>query len=465
MKRSTWQIALVLVLFVLVLLKIDSSSGTDLTASFVSCRLVLAGDTSHLYSHDPTSFNLVSDPIWWKVAKAGGCGPHTLLTPFVQTPLWPYFLQPVCGWMRFSSFNELFKVVLAVCFAALIWITGRYWTTRFFKPSWVLFTAILWVRADPLREAMELTQTHVIFVLLSVLAILFSRSNRPIWAGALMAIAAAVKITPGAFLVYWLLTRQRKAALSFVLASVALFLSTVLLAGRPVTIDYLHSMERLSNILLLARSNQSVAAWWAGLVSPPSQPLTFQAFHLPRALQYTCSSLIVLSAVAGARLDRRLEAYADSSTPPLGAIFTLLGATVFAPIAWSHYYLILVVPLILVMDAELQRRSYTLLCLFALIVGLANSPNLLRHAGYLHLPVPGLIRGQFYAGLLAMGALYLIYRRQMETRRDRGSSAPGVNLDFGGARTPLTELFRLDGSPKGRRGSTCTHGRTAPESG
>jgi hypothetical protein len=425
LKRSTWQIALVLVLFVLALLKINSSSGTDLTASFVSCRLIRAGEISHLYSHDQTSFNLISDPAWQRAASIGGA--NTQLVPFVQTPLWPYVLQPLCGSMQFSAFNELFKVTLALCFAALIWVTGRYWTTRFFRPQWVLLMAILWVRADPLREAMELTQTHAIFVLLTVLAILLARLNRPVWAGILLAISAQVKITPAAIVLYWLLMKQRRAALSFVLASVVLFVSTMLLVGRAATVDYLHSMARVSNVLLLAGGNQSMAAWWMGLVSPKAQALTFRELQLGAALKFLCSGLTIASAILGAYLDRRLEVHADGSTAPYGAILALLGTTIFAPIAWNHYYLILVVPLILVLDECLGRRSYPLLGLFVSIVALASSPNLLRHAGYLHLPVPDLVRGQFYAGLLAMAALYLLYRR--------------------------------------RRGPTCSPGRTAPESG
>ncbi|MGC9199848.1 MAG: glycosyltransferase family 87 protein [Acidobacteriaceae bacterium] len=316
---------------------------------------------------------------------------------------------------------------MAVCFAALIWLTGRYWTTRFFTPQWVLLVAVLWVRADPLRDAIELTQTHVIFVLLSVFAIILSRSNRPVWAGILLAVATAVKITPGVLVVYWLFTRQRKAALSFVLTSLALFTAPVLLTGPSAIVGYLHSMARVSNILLLAKGNQSMAAWWMGLLYPKNQPLTFQPLRLPATLKLVCSSLVVLSALFGAYFDRQREAPPGEPAVPYGAIFTLLGATVFTPIAWSHYYLILVIPLILMLDEYLRRRSYPLLCLFVFIIALSNSPNLLRHAGYLHLPVPDLVRGQFYAGLLAMAALYLLYRRQ--------------------------------------RDATCTHAHTARESG
>ena len=412
MKRNVWQILVVLIAFVLILLKISSSGGTDLTNPYVSCRLILAGEISHLYAYDPGSFNYVSDPVRSNVGTAAGIPLTTALTPYMQTPLWPYVLQPLCGSMNFPAFNAVFGVFIAICFAALIWLTGRHWTTRFFQPQWVLLMALLWIRADPLRDAMELTQTHVIFLLMSLLAIVLARSKRPVWAGVLLALAAAVKITPGFLVIYWLLTKQRKAAVSFMVASVAVFAATVLLTGRTATIDYMHSMSRVSHVLLLSRGNQSFAAWWMGGFYPRGESLTFRNLPLPAALKVACFVLVLLSTIAGAYFDRQLEVRGEESIAPYGAVFAMLGATMFTPITWLHYYIILVIPLILILDEQLRRRSYLLIGLFGMIVALASSPNLLRHAGYMHLPVPDLVRGQFYAGLLTMFALWFIYWRQ-----------------------------------------------------
>lgn len=409
--RRTWPVVFILVLLVMALGAVNGSSGTDLTASYVSCRLVLAHQTSHLYAYDPAFFNLVPDALWRQIARANGVPATTLLSPFVQTPLWPWALQPLCRATSFVTFNFIFRVLLATCFAGLIWLTGRYATTRFLAPSWVFVMAAVWVRSDPMREAMLLTQTHVIFLLLSVAAILWARSGRPVLAGILLAVAAAVKITPGVIVVYWLITRRNKAALSFVLCSVGLFLLTVIVTGREATTDYLHSMARVSNVLLLSGNNQSLTAWWMGSIYPKAQTLTFRSFPLPATLKALCLGLIVLSAVVGGYFDRRLAAL-NASIPPYGAIFSLLGAMVFTPIAWTHYSLLLVVPLILLLDDSLRQRSYAVLVLLASIFILVNSESILRYVRYLHLPTPDLVRGPFYAGILAMAAMILLLRRQ-----------------------------------------------------
>lgn len=409
MTRSLWLIALILALFSAAVLTLDSSSGTDLTASYVSCRLIQSGQASHLYAYDASSYNGLSDPAWHKIAEADGA---PVVVPFVQTPLWPYLLQPLCGRTRFPSFNLIFRIILCVCMAALIWITGYFWAPRFFKPLWVGLFVLAWLRADPLREAVELTQTHMIFLLLAFVAVLWARLGRPMWAGISLAAAAAVKITPGAMIVYWLMTKQRRAVVSFVVCSIVLVALTVLATGRTTTMDYVHSMSRVSNILLISGSNQSLAAWWMGDFRMKTAVLGFQPLLLPAALKISCLGLVVAATVIGGFCDRRL-AIRKPGTPPFGAVFALLGATVFTPIAWAHYYLILMVPLMLLLDAYLEHRSYAALLLAGAIFALVNSRLLIRHAGYMHLPAPDIVWGPFYAGILAMGSMLLMYRRSL----------------------------------------------------
>ncbi len=425
MTRSSWLIALILALFSAAVVTLDSSSGTDLSGEYLGCRLIQNGQTSHLYAYDPTSFNSISDPAWKAMAQTAGVPKSTLLTPFMKTPLWPYLLRPLCGRANFPTFNLIFRIILSVCLAALIWITGYFWAPRFFKPLWVMLFAAAWLRADPLREAVQLTQTHIIFLLLTFLALLWARSGRPVRAGISLAAAAAAKITPGAIIFYWLMMKQKKAALSFVVCSIALVALTVLAVGRITTTDYIHSMSRVSNILVLSEGNQSLAAWWMANFFLKKEALSFRALPLPAALKVICLGLVIASTIVGGFCDRRL-AKRSPGIPPYGAVFALLGATVFTPIAWAHYYVILIVPLILLLDEYLLRRSYAVLLLLGAIFVLANVRLLVRHAGYMHLPAPNIVWGPFYAGVLAMAAMLLLYRRSLaESARTNSEGVPG----------------------------------------
>lgn len=425
MTRNCKFILFILGLFVVAVVALTSSSGTDITSSYISCRLVLTGKAAHLYAYDPTSFNAVSDKVWLQIAASKGVNPRVVLSPFVQTPLWPYILQPLCAGMSFPAFNLFFEIVLASCFAALIWLTGRHWTYKFFTPLWVSSICVLWIKADPLRDALQLTNTHAIFLVLTLLAILWARSGKPMLAGASLAMAAVVKITPAVFLIYWLVTKQKKAAVSFVLWSAALFIITVAASGKVITLDYLHSMSRVSHILLLSDGNQSLAAWWMGYRYPPSWVMGFRSLPMPAALSMISSLFVVLSAIVGGYYDLRVSPL-NSKVPPYGAVIAFIGATIFTPIAWGHYYILLVIPMILLLDDYLRDPSVPLIACLAAIFLLANTKVLLRQLRYLHLPASHVERGEFYAGLVAIFSMLFLFKRRLQSSALPTNSA--VNL-------------------------------------
>ena len=59
------KVALVLLLFtVLGAIQHWRVNGDDLTSTYLACQLLATGQQSYLYSHDPSNFSLVGDPVW-----------------------------------------------------------------------------------------------------------------------------------------------------------------------------------------------------------------------------------------------------------------------------------------------------------------------------------------------------------------------------------------------------------------
>ncbi len=402
-----------------------NSPGTDLTSSYLGCRLFVDGETAHLYSQDPSSYNLVSDPVWGQAAAGHGFSRKAFLPPYVQTPLWGYALQPACRELNWPAFDKLFVLLVSACFGALIWLIARRWTPRLMHPAWMAVVCVLFLASDTVRYSMQLSQTHIIFLFVALVAVVWARSGSPISAGILLAIAAAIKITPGLLLIYWLITKQFRAAASFVVASAALLAVTVFVTGPQVFLAYLHSMSKVSSILLVAYNNQSFAAWWSGGSYPAAQLQAWHSFLLPSGLRTVSLILLLGSAVLGGSIDRQL-ARTEPVPPPYGAMFTLVGATLFTPIAWSHYFVILLVPVLLLLDEFLRRKSYWLIGMAALIVTLTLyseiASHLVSHLGRLAAFFPVLVRNQFYAALVAMVSLAFLM-----TRRREGFAARAVS--------------------------------------
>ncbi len=420
-----YQVALVLLLFTLTTVFLHRHAvGEDLGSSYVGCRLVAAGQASHLYSHSVTIFSNVPDPLWKSIGRAAHFAPLGLLHPYVQTPLWAYSLQPLCTRMDFRAFFFIFLVLASAAMAATIWLAARYWAPRLFAPVPIAILCAVLSISEPFRYAMFLLQTHVFFLLLSVLALMLAERKRPVLAGILLALAAAVKITPGFLIVYWLMTRRRKAAGSFVAASVLLLAMTYLIAGPALFGAYLRELSETSKVLLVSFNVQSLAAWLTAWHFGAWEQLDWKTHSLPfflRALSLLCT---LASAAAGGWMDRR-AADAGSQAPPYGAVFTLIGVTIFTPIAWNHYFILMVLPVLVLLNEK--RRDQTAqgsvrIALVVAIVVLNLYPVRFSIEHHLLGPI-ALIRTQWYSGVLALVALWMASQRSLTDTALKASSS------------------------------------------
>ena len=138
---------------------------------------------------------------------------------------------------------------------------GRSWAGKFLRPLPLSILLLAIAISTPFQYAMWLVQTHALFLLMTVLALSLAERGRAVAPGALLAVACAVKITPGFLLLYWLAGGRFRAVVWFAVFSLVLAAMTVAVAGPDLMLDYVQSLRRVSNVLLVAFNNQSLAAW------------------------------------------------------------------------------------------------------------------------------------------------------------------------------------------------------------
>jgi hypothetical protein len=406
-----WKVFALLALFAcLGIFHYTQRTGDDLASSYLGCRLVAAGQATHLYSYDPDSFADIAenDAPWDEAADSGGF--TGFIHPYVQTPLWAYALRPLCTRTSFQTFDNIFVVFTCLSFAACIWLIARHWTPSFFNPYAIALTIVLLVLSQPFRYAMFLLQTHIFFFLATVAALIFART-RPLLAGLLLACAAAVKLTPAVLLIYWLLTRRWKAAASMALWSVLLWMATVLVAGRSLVATYLADIHRISNVLLIGLNNQSFAAWLMRPFYPHEDISSLHILPLSTAMRLGSAALMIIFTIVGGLIDR-LPAKDNISVAPAGAMIALIAATIFGPIAWTHYSIILLAPFMVIfqMNQTLRSRMVAIVAWFALAL---NYPPLATDIIKLEVGRLALVRGQFYSAVLCLVVLgYLVWKRR-----------------------------------------------------
>jgi hypothetical protein len=412
------QISLViLLLFTLLGIVRHLDGGDDLAASYFGCQLLASGQASHLYSHSAVDFATVDDPVWHTLAaNANFLPPVGYVHPYVQTPLWAFALQPACTRISFQAFNRIFIVLVMLATTGMLLLVLHFWTPILFRPIPVALICALFYRAEPLRYALALTQAHVIFLLFTLLAILLAQRNRPIAAGTLLAIAASIKMTPAFLILYWLARRQFKPALSFVISFAAICIFTILATGPSVTLAYLHELSEISNVLLVSYNNQSLAATWMTHTVPTNELLAFRIYPLPAVIKITSLLAIVTASLAGGWLDRK---NALRYLPPYGAIFAMVAATVLTPIAWTHYFILLVIPCMFLAAAARRDRDIpvrrNLWIFLALPLIAFNIYPLGTEVFHWTQATAIVIRPQFYTAILSLAALWLMARQQFVT--------------------------------------------------
>lgn len=410
-----WITILILAVFVAVgNVQFRKEEGEDLSSSYVGCRLVATGHTGVLYSFDAENFANIGDltGTWKRLGKAGGFPGY--LHPYVQTPLWAYLLQPLCDHMMFEGFKQVFLMLVMLSLAGVVWLVGRYWTPWVFHPLPIaLLTLGLWF-SQPFRYAMYLMQTHALFFFLTILGlVLAGRNDRRWngwwvagWAGLAVACAAAVKLTPIVLVLYWLPIGRWKAAVSTLFWTGVLGAVTVAAVGPGLTGAYLESLHRVSRVLLVAQNNQSFAAWTMGRFYPPDEVFDIDSLPLPTAVRLGSMALMLACTVAGGWVDRRVGARSKESArfPPVGAMMALIALTIFAPIAWTHYFILLIAPVMVLLQAVRSSRRWWLLLLLAVAAAL-NYPPLATAVLTMDIGDYAVVRGQFFSGVLLFVAL------------------------------------------------------------
>jgi alpha-1,2-mannosyltransferase len=122
--------------------------------------------------------------------------------PFAALLLWPFGLLPLG--LTITIFTVGTVVALAV---TTWWLVGRYpW------PRWYAFGIALPLvfAIEPTRETITFGQLNMLLVVLILADLLFWKGTR--WAGVGIGLAAAIKLVPGIFIVFLLVTRRWRAA-------------------------------------------------------------------------------------------------------------------------------------------------------------------------------------------------------------------------------------------------------------
>jgi alpha-1,2-mannosyltransferase len=256
--------------------------------------------------------------------------------PFAALTMLP---MAYLGWHVAIAISMLLTVVASL--AVLYWLVEPLARRRGWSPWFVLgVTAALAVAFEPLRETFLFGQVNAILLVLVAADLLFLvRYNRSV-AGVGIGLATAIKLTPGIFIVYLIITKRFRAA---VVASGTSMAATVLAAAvapdasREFWTDALWNTSRVGDEAFV--SNQSLN----GVVHrwDPQDPAS---------LVWVALVLTVLAVWAW-----RSRQAARAGNEAVGLALTGIVGVLISPITWVHHLVWVLPGLILLVDRGLTR--------------------------------------------------------------------------------------------------------------
>jgi hypothetical protein len=310
--------------------------------------------------------------VWW---TEGGdlyqfVAPRTVLgftyPPFAALAMLPMALlgTEIAGWV-----NALFNLaaLALILFAIVGPIADRYALPRWFA---VGIAVPLAGATEPVRETIGFGQVNLILAGLVIADLVALRRRgraaldgdtvaglrleqtplgwlRYAWltgafAGAGVGLATAVKLTPGLFIVYFLVTRQWRVAATAIGTTLGVTLLAYLIAGKESVTYFSNVIWDTNRVGFVdATPNQSLAGLLARAYDSPVTP----------GLMWLAFAALLLAV----GLSRARTAHAEGDEL---AAFTIVGLTANAicPISWTHHLVFLVPALVILLDVSLRRR-------------------------------------------------------------------------------------------------------------
>ena len=278
------------------------SRMVDLEVYRVGASALLSGKDIYSVS-EPSSGLVFTYPVFAAVMFA----PFAVMsTPLAQTAI--LVLSLVALW--------------AIVHLTVVAVRAGVGAVRGSAIAWSMPLSVVAVATHPVLETLLFGQINLILAAL-VLADVLPR-NRGRSRGVLVGIAAGIKLVPGIFIVYFLVTGQRRAAITAMLTGLGTVAVGFLVQPRASWAYWTsHAMDpdRMGGIAYV--TNQSILGMSARLMRDP---------HPPRTVTLTLSAVVVATVLV---LARRLSQQGDRFTA-VGVVAT--ASLLASPIAWSHHW-------------------------------------------------------------------------------------------------------------------------------
>lgn len=322
----------------------------DFAALYFAGQFFAEGTPASIYPKGETFFWDVPPHEWQLKADAASQfydRPARIVTPYIYPPIW---VLPLSWLSKVLDFKQASHAMLLLNVASLLAMLRIVFDLiqprRITLFHWVLILTLLLVTSTISRLALHLGQPQVLVSLLTLLAFVDLVKNRPVRAGAWLALAASIKLAPALFVVIFLMERNWKALGSFTVFGSVLAGLSVMLMGWPIHEAFLTKLSQVEGQVLVSRLNLSLELALFQIDQLIRGEFVFSIYEpdtFPKPIWVTWATrLLLVFGVVLIAFQTRIEDLRCRIWARLLLVAILLLLT--SPLGWLHY---MILPLVL----------------------------------------------------------------------------------------------------------------------
>jgi len=320
-----------------------SIQSADLYATWVAAEFMEMGRVDQVYPPAGAMFDMTTPSDWW--AHVAQTNDRARIFPYLYPPVWVWLVSHLTPVLTFETFDMIFLVIhQAALFGSIVLATRLCDLSG--KPQLavigVTYTAL--TLTLPMALGLAENQPQILVSFLIVFAFERAHFGRMRTAGALLALAAAIKLYPVLFVVIFLGRRQWSALGSFAVVGGALGLMSIVLVGWALHADYLELIKTLGRSVVLTNFSLSIDAYLAATVFANDLTPVHHARNidptaswaaLAKTPAWVMASLMANVAALAAVMWLAARSRRDALVLPFAATVLAL----LSPLSWAYTYM------------------------------------------------------------------------------------------------------------------------------
>jgi hypothetical protein len=353
----------------------DPVFSIDFSPYYVAGQLLAEGRTPELIPQPADGFFTTSSKPYLEAFQKYFFPDSQVATGWIYPAAYAWLFRPFVG-MDFITASRSWLLVnmLLSCASIGLVLYAKPWKGnpqfRFWRNAFIVFIGLTF---QPILDNLWHGNISALILFFFCLSYLLLKRGQYIWAGFVLGLIVPLKLTPALFILYFIWRKNWKFTLGAVAGSFVVVALTWMTAGFNGLVGYAAMiLEQLKAGGVAAFNNQSIAGFLLHVLTK-GDVNGWENVSVP--LSVTIIRYILVFGMVGFTvwiMRKRPENFGEKETAEDLDLSLLICVMLLAsPITWYHYYVWLLVPLVVVFDRFLTTTpAQRHLVLFAVAYGL-----------------------------------------------------------------------------------------------